>query len=318
MLASRQRLEGTSMRILKSASFGAIAAAALVVVMSVGGALAQEQHKTGGTPTPAAEKASVPQAPVFRDFLPEAVDLSKYMPAVGDQANEGSCVGWATAYAARAYYAEQIEHRDISQPANIPSPGYLFDAIHLGNDCEGGAYIKDAMNVLMRGAYSLQEYPYDDTKCPRPAIIQRTKANDFRIDSYELVWDQEKLPDLDRVKGALSKGNPVVILANLDKSFWNITPEAPVWNADAAAESEGGHAITLVGYDDRSQPFKFINQWGTTWGGGGYGRISYDTFAARVYEGYIMHMPGDPEVTLADSDFVADTTPVPVRPTPPK
>jgi len=51
------------MRILKSASFGAIAAAALVVVMSVGGALAQEQHKTGGTPTPAAEKASVPQAP---------------------------------------------------------------------------------------------------------------------------------------------------------------------------------------------------------------------------------------------------------------
>lgn len=305
------------MRILKSAGLGALAAAALFVAMSVSGALAQEQHKTGGQPTPASEKASIPQAPVFRDFLPEAVDLSKYMPAVGDQANQGSCVGWATAYAARAYYAEQIEHRDISQPQNIPSPAWLFDIIHLGNDCDGGAYIPDAMRVLMTGAYSLAEFPYDDSKCPRPQIVQRTKARDFKIDSFEQVWDQQE-PDLDRVKGALAGGNPVVILASLDKSFWDISPEAPVWKATATAPDEGGHAITLVGYDDRSQTFKFINQWGTSWGVAGYGRMTYDTFAARVYQGYIMHLPGDPQVTLAESDFVADTTPVPVTPTPPK
>jgi len=295
------------MRILRSAGLSAIAAAALFIAMSATGALAQEQHKTGGMPTPASEKASIAQAPVFRDFLPEAVDLSKYMPPVGDQANQGSCVGWATAYAARAYYAEQIEHRDTTQPENVPSPAWLFDIIHLGDDCEGGAYIPDAMRVLLSGAYSLAEFPYDDTKCDRPQIIQRTKAKDFKIESFEQVWDKQE-PDLDRVKGALASGNPVVILASLDKSFWDISPDTPVWTATADAPDEGGHAITLVGYDARSQTFKFINQWGTSWGVGGYGRMSYDTFASRVYQGYIMHLPGDPQVTLADSDFVADTT----------
>ena len=92
--------------------------------MGLGAASAQDGvHFTGGQPTPQADKATIPQAPVFRDFLPQAVDLSRYMPPVGDQGKQGSCVGWATAYAARAYYAEQIEHRDTSKPENVPSPG---------------------------------------------------------------------------------------------------------------------------------------------------------------------------------------------------
>src|SRR3569833_905058 len=34
--------------------------------------------------------------------------------------------------------------------------------------------------------------------------------------------------------------------------------------------------------------------------------MTYDTFQARVYEGYIKHLPGDPQVALVDADFVAD------------
>src|SRR3569832_389807 len=124
---------GNAMRILNSVGLGAVAAAALLVAMSASGALAQQsEHTTGGQPTPQAEKMSIPQAPVFRDFLPQEVDLSRYMPAVGDQLKQGSCVGWATAYAARAYYAQQVEHRDTTLPENIPSPAWLFDIIRLG------------------------------------------------------------------------------------------------------------------------------------------------------------------------------------------
>src|SRR3954463_7704103 len=98
---------------LKLAGFGAMAAAALFVALSANGAMAQEhKYALGGAPTPADQKADIVQAPVYRDFLPQAVDLSRYMPPVADQMRQGSCVGWATAYAARAYYAEQIEHRD--------------------------------------------------------------------------------------------------------------------------------------------------------------------------------------------------------------
>ena len=61
------------------------------------------------------------------------------------------------------------------------------------------------MNVLMTGAYSLADFPYDDTKCPRPPARQRVQASDFKIESFEQVWDQENDPDLDQVKGALAR-----------------------------------------------------------------------------------------------------------------
>jgi len=307
-----QEIEGDVMPKLKRAGLGAVAAGALFIAMSASGALAQEhQYSTGGSPTPADQKQDIAQAPVFRDFLPEAVDLSKYMPAVGDQGNQGSCVGWATAYAARAYYAEQIEHRDISLKQNIPSPAWLFDIIHIGKDCDQGAYIPDAMKVLLSGAYSFADFPYDDTKCPRPLPPARAKATDFKIESFDQVWDQQTDTALDKVKGALAKGNPVVILASLDSAFFDLSPKNKVWNSDKTKKDEGGHAVTLVGYDDRSKTFKFINQWSTQWGDAGYGRMTYDTFVARVYEGYVMHLPGDPEVTLTDADYQVDATPPP-------
>jgi hypothetical protein len=291
------------MRLMHLAGLGAVA---LIVAMSATGAIAQERrYSTGATPTPPERLAALPQAPVYRDFLPQAVDLSRYMPAVGDQLNQGSCVGWATAYAARAYYAYQVEHRDLADTANIPSPAWLFNIIHLGTDCNQGSYVPDAMDVLKTGARSLKDYPYDDTKCPMPLPPQRARATDFSIESYELVWDQ-RYPDLDKVKGALAKGHPVVVTAALDAEFFNLNPRQSVWRSTPDAANEGGHAFTIVGYDDATQTFKFINSWNTSWGDEGYGRMTYQTFAARVWEGHIMHLSGDPEIPLEDTDFVAD------------
>ena len=83
----------------------------------------------------------------------------------------------------------------------------------------------------------------------------------------------------------------------------DLSPLHKVWHADANSPSEGGHAFTIVGYDDRTKVFKFINSWSTSWGDGGYGYLTYDTFLARIAEGYIMHLPGDPEIALAEADF---------------
>ncbi|MEO1987226.1 MAG: C1 family peptidase [Martelella sp.] len=47
-----------------------------------------------------------------------------------------------------------------------------------------------------------------------------------------------------------------------------------MWNA--TGRPDGGHAVTLVGYKESGQYFKFINSWGTNWGDRGYGRLSYD------------------------------------------
>jgi hypothetical protein len=305
------------------------AVAALVLGLSAGAASAQQRYATGGTPTPDNLRQSAPEVPVYRDFLPEAVDLSRYFPPVGDQMQQGSCVGWATAYAARAYYAMQIEQRDNTQPQNIPSPAWVFNLISLSTNCDGGSYIYDALNVLKEGAVSLADYPYDDTKCAAPSTAARSKAGDFKIEDFELVFaldpENQNLPlkpeSVDQTKGELAQGHPVVIIAFLDNSFFDISnqPGHQVWNARIKDQNVGGHAFTLVGYDDKAQVFKFINSWNTGWGTDGYGFMSYDTFRERAAEGWVMTMPGDPEVTLEDADFHnadIDEAPPPKPPSP--
>jgi hypothetical protein len=293
------------MRALKIAGLGAVAAASLFIAMSATGALAQTyKYSTGLVMTPPEQLSKLPETPVYRDFLPPAVDLSKYMPPVGDQGAKGSCVGWATAYAARAYYAKQVEHRDTSDPANVPSPEWIFDIVHIGANCEQGADISQALAVFTSGALSLKEYPYDDKTCKVLLPPQRARAKDFKTAGYERVDNT----NLDQVKAELAKGNPVVIGANLDDNFMNLEGRrgTQVWRSDKSQPNIGGHAITLVGYDDARQVFKFINQWTANWGDKGYGRMSYDTFLARVDEAFVIKMPGDPEVVLAPDDLVAD------------
>ena len=46
-----------------------------------------------------------------------------------------------------------------------------------------------------------------------------------------------------------------------------------VWNA---ANKIGGHAVLLCWYDDKTVGWQ--NSWGTEWGCGGFGRMSWDQF----------------------------------------
>jgi hypothetical protein len=103
--------------------------------------------------------ANVPHAPDYRAFLPDRVDLSDRFPAPGDQGKQNSCVGWSVGYA-RAYYANRVENRDLSDPANIPSPAYIYDSIReTSQQCDSGSKISDALNLLMRGAVSIETVP---------------------------------------------------------------------------------------------------------------------------------------------------------------
>ena len=57
-----------------------------------------------------------------------------------------------------------------------------------------------------------------------------------------------------------------------------------------------GHALVVVGYeDDRMNPgegwFLLQNSWGTEWGDGGYGKISYGDFARRCVEAGALVVP---------------------------
>lgn len=302
-------------------SFGVLAVSAIGFAS---GALAQSapiHHPTGHLKSSGAQLAGIPSPPVYRDFLPAAVDLSGYFPTVGNQGALGSCVAWASGYAARAYYARMIEHRDGTDPGNFPSPAFIYDAVHQpkGTDACGGngTYTPDALRLLMHGVQSLADFPYDGQTCPYLTDAQLAKGTDFKISAaYYVGFQVDKngnatpMPDrVAQVEAQLAQGNPVIVGAVVDDAFQAMHGPAggSIWQAGPVGPNEhDGHEFTIVGYDDKQQEFKFINSWGAEWGDNGFGRLSFDTFMNRIDEAFVIELPGAPAVQLADTDFRSD------------
>lgn len=190
--------------------------------------------------------------------------------AIGNQGNEGSCVGWATAYAA----ASSLEYnfKGISQAR---SPEYVYNQIKIGS-CLDGSYISDALNLIKnQGVCSIAEMPYNDTNCSvQPNVSQKNAASTHKFTNWATVDNT----NIANVKTLLSMNLPVVIGIPVDQAFWNIGNTGWVWKKRSGAV-EGGHAVCVIGYDDSKQAFKVQNSWGTGWGSNGYFWIDYSFFA---------------------------------------
>ena len=78
--------------------------------------------------------------------LPERVSLLEFAPSRKNQGQQGSCVGWASGYAARTIlYAKQTG----KNPNKVRfSPSYVYNQIAL-EDCQG-AYMHNAMNLMLK------------------------------------------------------------------------------------------------------------------------------------------------------------------------
>jgi len=243
--------------------------------------------------------AQYPKVERHRAFLPERVDLSARFPTPGDQGEQGSCVGWAVGYAARSYYAVIREGRPRNQIGEIPSPSYIYGAIKPAGDCDTGSLITKALDLLSRdGAVSMARFPYNHRQCPIPS---RVASPQFRIANWRAI----NTGVIDDVKGALAKGHPVIIGSQVTKDFMNLRGDG-VWRG-AGERIPGGHAMTLVGYDERLQAFRVINSWGTRWGVGGFGWIGYEAYRMFTRQAYVM------DVAAGPAPF-----PIPPPPAPPK
>ena len=224
-----------------------------------------------------------------RAFLPVSVDLTSRMPPVGDQGKAPSCTAWATAYAARSYYTNTLENRDLRQPANVPSPNYVF---YLSRQaaCDQGSQIGLAVEVLKKGALSLAEYPYSD-KCQAPAsrdFVER--ASDFKVRG--LIRVDTDHPD--DIKGQLAKLNPVMISFKLSSAWMKLRGAQVFTEREMPPDdkNQGGHAMTIVGYDDRLQAFRVMNSWSTRWGDRGFGWMSYDVLPTRLKGAWVLDVAG--------------------------
>jgi hypothetical protein len=223
--------------------------------------------------------------------LPEAVNLQKYAPPVGDQGHQGSCVAWSSAYGARTI-AEAA--RTGQDPNTLKfSPSFLYNQIGLEN-CDG-SYIERAMEFMTRsGSVPYTEFPYTDQDCSRQPDQQLLEeARQFKMRGFNRLTpgDRTNALDLRAIKENLSQGAPVVIGMQVGGSYMQPMMGKDLWTPsgeDRSMMGFGGHAQCVVGYDDRKYggSFLIMNSWGPSWGNNGFAWVRYPDFKYFVREAY--------------------------------
>jgi C1A family cysteine protease len=217
--------------------------------------------------------------------LSSSYSLKMYCPSIGNQGNYGTCVGWSSGYAARTIlWAKQNginSKREINEHAF--SPYFVYRSISADYNCQDGTQIPDALNILKNKGNVLHQ----NFVSPCPSSIPSRlfdEAKNNTIENYTRVftlYDDEDYK-IKSIKKSISEGNPVVIGMLVGASFMSCKSE--LWTPDAAFDarySSGGHAMCVIGYDDKKYggAVEIMNSWGTDWGNQGFVWVKYSDFA---------------------------------------
>jgi hypothetical protein len=238
-----------------------------------------------------------------------AYSLRAYAPTPGNQGNIGSCVGWATGYGAltiaEAFNAKNTNRSAITEKAR--SAMYIY--LQITERCPDGSMISDALKLAQtQGVPPFSAFGSVSCGTSIPSAIRQLAAQ-FKVKDFYTLFSVGAANDLkiSSTRTSISAGKPVVIGMTVTTSFNNVG-SAGVYRPFVGEPSIGGHAMTVIGYDDMSRTFEILNSWGTAWGNGGFFRMSYDDYARQVKYGYqfTLEQAGPPsptgkEVSLAGS-----------------
>ena len=224
-----------------------------------------------------------------KNAIPEAISLLRFAPQRGDQGHQGSCVAWSSAYAAQTILVSAATHQDPNTIAF--SPSYLYNQIRL-DGCQG-SYVQRAMEAMQKnGGVPLRQYPYNDQDCerqPSSSDVQAGRQN--VIHGFTRLTDANEAINIRAIKEHLARDAPVVIGMMVGQSFMQDMKGQELWRPqgmDASGMGMGGHAMCVIGYDDRKfgGAFQIMNSWTPEWGKDGIAWVKYGDFKEYVREAY--------------------------------
>jgi len=229
--------------------------------------------------------------------LPKSYSLKQYAPQPGDQGNYGTCVGWASAYAARTI-AESVSMNRMDYflvTNNVFSPIFVYKGSYslknINPTGQEGAAINDVLDFMkIEGPVKRAEFE-KTMDFPLITLSMFSGSRRYPIGGYVTLYSSRRGSEIDTtrtdmVKKSISEGKPVIIGMNCPDSFFNAKE---VWRpADNYMVDHGGHAMCVVGYDDTKYggAFEILNSWGTRWGNNGYIWIPYQVFNSFVNHAY--------------------------------
>ncbi len=234
--------------------------------------------------------------------MPEKTSLLQYAPVRLNQGRQGSCVGWASSYAARTILHSR--QTGVNPNRVVFSPAYVYNQIAIPNSNCQGSYMTDAMKTLHQdGDVPMAQFPYDESTCrANPDQSTRSMASQYRIKGYNrLSMDHDKYAvNMLAIKQNLAHGAPVVIGMQVGGSFMQSMRGKDKWiptRSDYSMRGFGGHAMCVIGYDDYKfgdeGGFEIMNSWGDDWGDEGIGWVRYKDFEFFTKEAYGLYPMGD-------------------------
>lgn len=209
-----------------------------------------------------------------------------FMSPVRNQGKCGSCVSFATAASFEGTLA--VASGTPRLDANV-SEQDIF--INIG-ECDFGSWPSSGMShVTQEGVPDEACHPYTmgrlgkdgnpDEACNDRAVRLIKATNDTFSSSPAAI------------KQALMNG-PMQTTMSVYEDFMFYS--GGIYK-HVTGSMQGGHAITLVGYNDDERYWIAKNSWGTGWGEAGYFRISYDDVSGFADDAYGFVVQGN-EVTM--------------------
>lgn len=201
--------------------------------------------------------------------LPTSISLANQILSILDQGNLGSCVAQATAQALRA----SLVHQGVVVPT-LASRSMIY---YLAR-AEDGTTQEDAGTNLRQAFDSLRIFGY----CPEVNWPYIDSGDTFKrmpsAEALNLAYDQRGTTGFSRitsegnarvydVKSALAAGHCVVFGTEVGLPFCDYMGD-PATVLNPPAKSEGGHALTIAGYD--AAGFRVVNSWNEGWGARGW------------------------------------------------
>lgn len=227
-----------------------------------------------------------------------------------NQANCGSCVAFAV--------VSTLETQ-MNIARKTPSSPWAYSTQHLfacgGGGCATGWTPYSALEFLKTtGVPDEACFPYksgaDGADLSCSASCTNSAARSQKIVSYETFL----FPSNDAVKQALVKG-PLMAVMRVYEDFLFYTGGVYKHVTGALA---GGHAVSIVGWDDTDKAWIVRNSWGQDWGEKGYFRIAWDDASGVGNQTFNLVVPdtnGFVALGIRDNEVMKGSVSLPIEST---
>ena len=214
--------------------------------------------------------------------LKGAADNKGYLPPIGNQGSEGSCVHWAGTYYVKTATMKRFNPSlNITATSNQCSPRFTYNLTNAGTD--NGGYGHEPFEIFQRyGVPSLAQKPYVSGQYTTlPTLNDFIEGLHRRSTNYVWVWDWDPTTtEINELKAYLDAGGVASCAVYAESTFDSWSRGDPPWVGPSCTANDLNHMVTVCGYG--SGWYLIANSWGTSFGSNGY--IYVD---ANYFENYI-------------------------------